>query len=113
MPAPFPALSRSAYPSGLRGEPAIEATDVALLARRVAGKEQVWIVSRHYRLFDRNGILYMYLQCSRGPPQTLVTLGELRLWRFGLATVDDREGQSCLRQIYEATQRAVRASPST
>ena len=113
MPAPFPALSRSAYPSGLRGEPAIEATDVALLARHVAGKEQVWIVSRDYRLFDRNGFLYMYLQCSRGPPQTLVTLGELRLWRFGLATVDDREDQSCLRQIYEATQRAVRASPST
>jgi mannosyltransferase len=113
MPAPFPALGRSAYPSGLRGEPAIEPTDVALLARHVAGKQQVWIVSRNYHLFDREGFLYMYLQCSRGPPQTLVTLGELRLWRFGPATVDDRESQSCLRQVYEAREQAVRASPST
>jgi hypothetical protein len=96
MPAPFPALGRPEYPSGLRGEPAIEPTDVAVLARHVAGKQHVWIVAQDYRLFDSQGLLYMYLQCSRGPPQNL-TLGSIRIWRFGPATLDDRKNQSCLR----------------
>ena len=98
MPAPFPAMGRDAYPSGMRAEPGIDPTDVALLARHAAGKQRVWIVSRRYDVFDSRGLLYGYLQCSRGAPQTLKGLGALRVWRFGPATRDDDgAGNGCLR----------------
>ena len=95
MPAPFPALHRRVYPSGLRAVPGIEPSDVAVLAHHAARMQQVWIVSRHYELYDAKALLYRYLQCTRGAPRILASAGDLRLWRFGPATRDERAEQDC------------------
>jgi hypothetical protein len=99
MPAPFPALHRRLYPSGLRAVPAIEPSDVAVLARHAARMQHVWIVSRHYELFDAKALLYRYLQCTRGAPRILAGAGDLRLWRFGPAIPDGRAERDCDRAL--------------
>jgi hypothetical protein len=79
--------------------PAIEPGDVAVLARHAARMQQVWIVARHYELYDVEALLYRYLQCTRGAPRVLASAGDLRLWRFGPGSRDERAEQDCDRAL--------------